>query len=224
MQAQDATTVYILKLWPWFEENKKAVTIGAAIIIVVVFFFWFSSVQHSQRETAAGTAMSQLVVSPTGQSADAYLKIASEYSGTVAAQRAALQAAALLFAQGNYADAQTQFQKFIDGNPDSQFYIQALFGNAACLAAENKPDEAITAYQRVVNSSSVGPEVNSSKFAIGGIEESEGRLSDAVTYYQDVVEADPSGALGAEARQRLIELSAQMQGSGTSHSSPLRVK
>jgi predicted negative regulator of RcsB-dependent stress response len=224
MQAQDATTVYLLKMWPWFEENKKAVAIGAAIIIVVVFFFWFSSVQHSQKETAAGDAMSQLLVSQSGQSADAYLKIASDYSGTVAAQRAVLQAAALLFAQGNYADAQTQFQKFIDGNPDSQFYIQALFGNAACLAAENKPDDAIAAYQRVINSSSVGPEVNASKFAVGGIEESQGRLNDAITYYEDVAAADPSGALGSEARQRLMELNAQIQGSGASRSSPLQVK
>jgi predicted negative regulator of RcsB-dependent stress response len=224
MQAQDATTIYVLKLWPWFEENKKAIMIGAAIIIVVVFFFWFSSVQHTQKETAAGEAMSQLLVSQTGQSADAYLKIASDYSGTVAGQRAVLQAASMLFAQGNYADAQTQFQKFIDENHDSQFYVQALFGNAACLAAENKPDDAITAYQRVINSSSIGPEVNSSKFAIGEIEESQGRLNDAVTFYEDVAGGDPGGALGAEARQRLLELHSQMQGSGATRSSPLQVK
>ncbi|HEY3761686.1 MAG TPA: tetratricopeptide repeat protein [Verrucomicrobiae bacterium] len=224
MQAQDATTIYLLKLWPWIEENKKAIGIGAAIICVVVFFFWFSSVQHTQKETSAGNAMSQLLVSRTGESSDAYLKIASDYSGTVAAQRATIQAAVLLFGQGKYTDAQAQFQKFIDGNPDSQFYIQALYGNAACLAAENKPQDAIAAYQHVINSSSAGPEVNSSKFAVGGIEESQGRLNDAVTYYEDVASADPSGMLGAEARQRLMELHSQTQGTGASPSSPLQLK
>lgn len=206
MQAQDATTVYLLKLWPWFEENKKAVIAGAAIVIVIVAFFWFSSVQHAQKEIAAGQAITSLVVSQGGESADAYLKIASDFSGTIAAQRATLQAATMLFDQGNYADAQAQFLQFLDANPGSVFYTQALLGNAACLAAQGKTDLAFTAYQRVISSATAAPEVNAAKFALAGIEESQGHYNDALSYYEDVASADLTGALGDEARQRVMEL------------------
>ncbi len=207
MHAQDATTLYLLKLWSWLEENKKVVIAGAVVVVIISFFFWFSSVQHTQKEIGAGQAIANLMVSPAGESPAAYQKIASDYSGTLGAQRAALQAAVMLFDQGNYADAQTQFQQFLDANPDSQFYNQALLGNAACLAAQGKSDLAITAYQRVISTAPAGaPEMNAAQFAIAGIEESQGRLNDALNYYEDVAAADVTGTLGAEARQRVAAL------------------
>jgi predicted negative regulator of RcsB-dependent stress response len=209
MQAQDATTVYLLKLWPWFEENKKAIIAGSVIVIIVAFFFWFSTVQSEQKQIEAGQAVSQLLVSRTGESSDGYLKIASDYPGTIAGQRAMLAAATLLFDQGNYADAQTQFQHYIDAHPDGQFFTQALLGNAASLAAQGQLDQAVTAYQRVLNSANRSPELAAAKFAIAGIEESQGHLGDAVTYYEDVAGSDTVGPLGAEARQRLMDLRAE---------------
>ncbi|HEY1662502.1 MAG TPA: tetratricopeptide repeat protein [Verrucomicrobiae bacterium] len=207
MQAQDATTLYLLKLWSWFEENKKAVIAGAAIVIVISFFFWFSSVQRDQKETSAGQAFANLMVSPAGESPAAYEKIASDYSGSLGAQRAALQAAVMLFDQGNYPDAQTQFQQFLDANPDSQFFTQAVLGSAACQAALGKFDQAIADYKRVLSTAPSGaPEINAANFAIAGIAESQGRFNDALTYYENVAAADVTGTLGAEARQRIAVL------------------
>ena len=223
MQAQETTTLYLLKIWPWFEENKKPIIAGTAVVIIVGFFLWFSSEQRTQKEIEAGQAMGQLMVSQAGQSADAYLKVASDYSGTVAAQRAKLHAATLLFVQGNFADAQTQFQQFLDSYPGSEFYSQALFGVAASLAAQDKLDDAITAYKRVISTPSVGPELNAAKFAVAGIDESEGRFNDALTYYEDVASADVTGILGAESRQRIVELRGQQPASGTTSASPLHI-
>ena len=74
------------------------------------------------------------------QQADLYLKIAADYQGTSAGQRALLQGAAMLFAAGRYADAQTQFQKFLDAYPDSFFAAQAALGVATSLDAQGKTD------------------------------------------------------------------------------------
>ena len=223
MQAQETTTLYLLKIWPWFEENKKPIIAGTAVVVIVGFFLWFSSEQRAQKEIEAGQAMGQLMVSQAGQSADAYLKVASNYSGTVAAQRAKLHAATLLFVQGNFADAQTQFQQFLDSNPNGEFYSQALFGVAASLAAQDKLDDAITAYKRVISTPSVGPELNAAKFALAGIEESKGQFSDALTYYEDIANSDVTGIFGAESRQRIMELRAQPQGTGATAALPLQL-
>ncbi|MGO8763854.1 MAG: tetratricopeptide repeat protein [Limisphaerales bacterium] len=210
MQAQDTTTVYLLKLWPWLEQNKKSLIAAAAIVAILGFFFWYASVQSSQKQINAGNAVSLLLVSPGGQSAQAFIKAAADYPGTIAGQRAALQGAAMLFDSGDYAGAQTQYQQFINANPGSQFFSQALFGNAACLESLGQSDAAITAYKRVLSSSSSPPEVDAAKFAIAGLEESAGHVNDAIVYYEDVATAESITSLGAEARQRLIELRSQM--------------
>ena len=63
MQAQDTTTLYLLKLWPRIEANKNRLIGGAVIIAVAIFFISFMSYQHGQKEIAAGRALTQLSVS-----------------------------------------------------------------------------------------------------------------------------------------------------------------
>lgn len=215
MQVQDATTVYFLKLWPWIEENKKGLIAGTVIVIVVGFFFWFSSVQRVQKAIAAGDAMTAVLVSAEYASPDAYLTVAAEHSGTLAAQRALLQGATLLYDQGKYTEAQTQFQNFLDANPGSEFDADALLGSAACLDAEGKGDLAVSAYQRVINSSSQPQQVNAANFGIATIDDAEGKLNDALVYYENVASEDPMGSLGSEARQRLMDLRSQMPAAST---------
>ena len=72
------------------------------------------------------------------QLADAYLKIAGEYPGTLGGRRAWLQGAAALFAAGRFADAQAQFQKFLDAHPDGDFSASAALGVAASLEGTGK--------------------------------------------------------------------------------------
>src|ERR1017187_1762817 len=156
MPSQDAPTALLFKLWPWIEANKNRVIAGAAILIAAIFLYSFFSWQREQNEIAAGKALTQLALSPpstanTGHPAEAYLKIAADYSGTPGGRRAWLQGAAALFAAGRYADAQLQFQKFLDAYPDGDFSAPAALGVAASLEAQGKLDPAVGAYQRIVN-------------------------------------------------------------------------
>ena len=206
MQAQDTTTLFLLKLWPWVESNKNRLIAGAAIAVLAIFIIWFVACQRESKEIAAGQALTQVLLSSGGPSAAAYLKIAEQHAGTAAGQRALLQGAAALFDAGKYPDAQTQFQKFLDAHPDSEFSGQAALGVAASLDAQGKSDLAVGAYQRVMNSSSDATVVTAAKSGLARIDESQGRPNDALALYQDVVRANPGGSLGSEANMRLTEL------------------
>jgi TolA-binding protein len=210
MQAQDATTLFLLKLWPWVEANKKRLIGGTVAAVIVIFFIWFMACQRESKEIAAGQALTQLALSSGAPAAEAYLKIATERSGTAAGQRALLQGAAALFDAGKFADAQTQFQKYLDAHPDGEFSSQALLGVAASLDAQGKMDLAVGAYQKVISSASDATVVSAAKFDLARIEESQGKSNDALVLYQDVAGANPSTSLGSEAAMRLMELRSKL--------------
>jgi TolA-binding protein len=224
MQAQEASTFFFFKLWPWIEANIKRIAIGvsfaAAAAFLVSLYFW----EQNQKEIAAGQALTQLIVATlpnvsASEVSDSYLQIANEYPGTLAAQRALLQSATELFAASRYADAQTGFQKFLDAHPDSQFSSQATLGVAASLEAQGKTDLAAGAYQRVINGLSDSLAANNAKFALARIYESQGKISDACNFYEEVARANPNNSLGSEAALRAMELKTKLPSTFNSLSS-----
>ncbi len=211
MQSQDAPTAFLFKLWPWIEANKNRVIAGTGIIIVAVFLYSFFSWQREQNEIAAGRALTQLALSippnaSASQLADAYLKIAGKYPGTLGGRRAWLQGAAALLAAGRFADAQAQFQKFLDAHPDGDFSAAAALGVASSLEALGKLDLAIGAYQRVVNGFSDVVAANAAKFALARIEEQQGKFTDALNFYESIARSSPGSVSASEAGMRAVEL------------------
>jgi len=210
MQAQDTTTLFFLKLWPWVETNKNRLIAGAAIAVLAIFTIWFVACQRDAKAAAAGEALTQVAMAAGGSSADAYLKVANNYSGTGAGQRALLQAAATFFAAGKFTDAQAQFQKYLDEHPDGEFAGQAQLGVASSLDAQGKMDLAVGAYQKVVSNVSDTATVSAAKFGQARIEEAQGKVNEAMALYQDVARAEPSSSLGSEAAMHLMELRSKL--------------
>jgi TolA-binding protein len=215
MQAQEASTFVFFKLWPWVEANIKgigiSIGIAAAAAFLISFYFW----EQNQKEIAAGQALTQLIVATppnvnASELANSYLQIANTYANTVAAQRALLQGATELFAASQYADAQTEFQKFLDAHPDSQFSSQAALGMAVSLEAQGKTDLAVGAYQRVINGFADPLAADSAKFALARIYESQGKMSDARNFYEEVPRTNPNNSLGSEAALRAMELKTKL--------------
>ena len=208
MQSQETTAAdYLFKLWPWFEANAKRFAYGAALAVIAIFVFSFYSYRQNQNEIAAGQALTRAGMSGSGGGlADACLKIAADYSGTLAGQRALLQGAAALFASGKYADAQTQFQKFLDAYPDNFLAPQAALGVAASLDAQGKTDLAVSAYQRAAGQTADLNVVAGAKFALARIDETQGKLAEASKLYQDVARSYPNSSISSEASMRAMEL------------------
>lgn len=211
MQLQDAPATYFFKLWPWFEANRIRIIWGGGVIVVAAVLISFYSWQRGQNEIVAGKALTQMMSSiprnaTASQQAALYLKISTDYQDTSAGQRALLQGAAMLFAAGRYADAQAQFQKFLDAHPGSFFAAQAALGVASSLEAQGKTDLAAGVYQRIINNYSDTVAVDSARFALAQIDERQGKLAEAVNFYEAIVHYNPNGSLGSEAGQRLMEL------------------
>lgn len=208
MQSQEATaTDFFFKLWPWFEANLKRIAFAGGAVVILVFLFSFYSYTQKQKEITAGQALTKVIISSTGtQQADAYLKIATEYPGTIAGQRALLEGATMLFTTGKLAEAQTQFQKFLDTYPDNFFTPQALLGMAASLEAQGKTDLAASAYQKVAGAGSNTSMAANAKFSLARIYDAQGKFADATRLYEEVARTYPNSSLSNEAGLRAMEL------------------
>ena len=210
MPAQEEVSAedYLFRLWPWIEANAKRIAIGAALALIAIFVVTFYTYRQNQREIAAGEALTQACISESGaQLAEACQKIATDYAGTLAAQRARLQGATALFITGKYADAQTQFQMFLDAYPDNFFTAQATLGLASSLDALGKTDQAINAYQRASNQTSDLNVAVSAKFSLARIDEAQGKLAEAQRLYREVARSYGNTSLGSQAGLRAMDLS-----------------
>jgi predicted negative regulator of RcsB-dependent stress response len=214
MESQDSATLFLFKIWPTIEANKNRFIGGAVAVVLIVLFFIFLSWRQNEKETTAGQALSQLVVTPPanaapGQMAARYLKIAGDYSDTLSGQRALLLGAAALFEAGDYTGAQTQFQKFVDSFPASSFASTAVLGVAAALEAQGKPNAA-DLYQQVLDNYHDPVAMISANFALGRINERQGKTAEAIKYYQQVARSASRTTLGQEAGVKIAELTAAM--------------
>jgi TolA-binding protein len=219
MQAQDEATIFLLKLWPRIEANKNRIIAGAVLIAIAISVGWIFAEQRQQKEIEAGQQLTQLTLKPDAKP-DAFLKIATDYAGTIAAQRALLEGAAKLFDSGHFSEAQAQFQKFLDEYPNSDLDANAALGVAASLDAQNKTDLALAAYQRVIKNYSDATAVNTAKLALARIDETQGRNKDALAYYQDVAQQSMISSQRQEAGLRLMDLNNKMPASAAPAASP----
>jgi predicted negative regulator of RcsB-dependent stress response len=208
MQTQDAPAEILFKFWPWFEANRKRLVIGGVAVAVAAFVVYFISAQKQAAEQNAGLAYTQLQMTlPVGtsaqQMADGYLAIANKYQGTLAGQRARLQAGAVQFSAGNYPEALAQFQNFLTTESGSPLTVAARMGIAASLEAQGKLDDAMAAYRAVVSGFPDATDAIVAKFSQGRVLELQGKLTEAVTFYQDTARSPLAGSLASEAAQRV---------------------
>jgi TolA-binding protein len=200
------------KAWAWFEANKKPAILGTGALMVVGVIVSFFVYRQGQEDLAASQALSDAMVpqlmgaAGQGQSAQAYLKVAATYPKTSAAARALLLAAGSLFAEGKYAEAKTQFDRFTREHRDSSFMGQALLGVAACEDAQGKTKEAMMAYKNVIDHHPGENVVAQARFALGCLHEAQNDPEKARTEFESVARENPYGSLGSEAGMRLEEL------------------
>ena len=218
MQTQDAPVELIFRIWPWLEANKKLL-IGTGVVVVAVsgiLFFWSS--QREQKAIDAGQAVTSALFNPSAsgdptQMVSSLENLAAQYGDTLAGQRAQLHAAAALFGAGNYAEAETQFQKYLSVNPSGSLSAIALLGVAASRDAQDKADLASSAYQQVISQFPLSPCVSEAQFALGCISERQHKLSEAKGYFDNVVRSTAGGSLAQEAGVRSSELQARIAAS-----------
>ena len=215
MESDAAQLSLTHQAWAWFEANKKPALVGAGIIVavgIVVSFFFY---QQNAKEEAAAQALSSVMVAQAtaarngADMAAAFLKVAADYAGTRAAERAILLGAASLFTEGKYTEARAQFDRFNREYGHSQLAGEALLGNAACLDAMGKTNEALVAYNNLVRQHPGENVVPQARFALGRLYEAQHDPEKARSEFEEVARGNPYGSLGSEAGMRVEEMNAK---------------
>jgi predicted negative regulator of RcsB-dependent stress response len=192
----------------WLEVNKQRLIVGASVALVVGFGIYTYRWKLQQTELAASDALLRLrpaagsTEAPSAPKTAEYMKVAQEFSGTSAGQRALFLAAGALFADKKYAEAQAQFERFARENSGSPLAADAAFGAAAALDAQDKATEALAAYQSVLTrfpDAAVGGQV---KLAMARINESKNQPAQALKLYDELTRATSLSAWSSEAAQK----------------------
>ena len=205
------------RLWVWFDTYKRQLAAALALLAVAALVVWYVVWHREQKQTEAGQALSQVVTAQlegtiprTGtEAANAYLKVAKTYSDSLSGAQALLLAAGALYTDGKYAEAQSQFERFIrefQGNP---MMGQALLGIASCLDAEGKTDQAAAAYNDLMTRHSTETFIPQVKFALARIYENQNKVEQARDLYQEIERSAPFTSVGNEAGVRMEELIAK---------------
>lgn len=215
--SSEATTqsVSVYDLLAWLETNKKNLIIGFTAAVVVGFGIAAYRYSVDQKEMAASDALLKLKAalntsenSPPPE-ASAFLKIAEEYRGTSAAERAVLLAATALFTENKFAEAQAQFARFLRDFGQSPFAATAAYGSAVTLEAEGKRDEALAAYQNLSVRYPNSSVLDDAKLAIARIYEAKNQPEQAYRIYDELVKGGVMGSAASEAMTRKSDLLAK---------------
>jgi tetratricopeptide (TPR) repeat protein len=200
------------RAWLWFDTYKRQVGLLATILVIAGLVAWYILYRREQQQVEAGTVLSQVTTGQLEgreagtQAADDYLKVAKNYPNSIAGARALLLAAGALFTGEKYAEAQTQFERFIREYQGSPFMGEALLGVAVCLDAEGKTDQAVAAYNDLATRHSTENFIPQVKFSLARLYEGQNQLERARDLYQEVERAAPFTSLGNEAGVRMEEL------------------
>jgi outer membrane protein assembly factor BamD (BamD/ComL family) len=212
MESEASHSARIIKLLAWLEVNKKRVLIWSGAVVAVVLAVVVFVLMQQQREAQASQALSEIRLftpedkSEPSDAADALLKLAQNYSGTKAAARALLVRAGLLYQDGHYPEAQSQFEAMLREYPDSPWAAQAAYGVAASLDAEKKVSEAIAKYEDLRRRYPSDPIVDEARLALARLYEGVNRKEEAYQIYDELARANPGSGLGAEAGMRRDDL------------------
>jgi TolA-binding protein len=208
MESDVTQLAFLYKAWAWAETNKKRLIWTISGIVAVAVIVGFIAWQHNEKETDANSQLSQTLtrVTPGPMSADELLKVAADHANTGAGQRALLLAAGHLFGEGKFAEAQTQFEKYLQQYPETSFTGQALLGIAACLDAQGKTNEAVTAYKNIAEHRSTENTAPQARFALARLYEDQGKLAEAAELYEGIYQQRANSSLGEEAGVRAREL------------------
>lgn len=214
MEAEEKQSQVFYELWAWAETNWRRLAGGAAVVafiaLVVSFIIWRQGVKaeiasqalSAVRPTAGADGA---MVMPTA--AD-YLKVAKDYPGSLAAARASLLAGSAYFEAGKYAEAKAEFDTFLRDFPQSNLRIEAYYGQAACLDAQNKPEEAIAAFKSLIDRYPTDPLASRAKVSLARQYKAKNQPAEALRLLEEVAKTEQFGTVGLMAETLISEIKA----------------
>ena len=191
MTSEGTESTRMLELQAWLEVNKKRVAIGIVAVAVVVAALAIQGWVTRESERTASSALLQLQLSessaPGGKvPASAFQQLAADHAGTAAAARSRLLAGEVLFQDGHYAEARTEFERAAGLLTDDSLKAVAAFGRAVSLEALGQTAEALQAYQDVTLRHPTSSTAGQARLAMAGLLERTGELKRALEVLREL--------------------------------------
>lgn len=142
-------------------DNKKMVfwVIGA-VLVIGCFVIGYVMLYKNPRQNKSWEAYNNVEITALADdslAADGFKKVADKYSGTDAANVAALSAAERLYDLGKYEEAVKYVKKFSTGDPVLEANALVLQGD--CYVNLKKYDDALKAYDKAVKAAEENPQI-----------------------------------------------------------------
>jgi tetratricopeptide (TPR) repeat protein len=220
MNSEAHTPARVDEFLTWVEVNKKKVAVLFLAAVVIGFGIYIYRWQSAQTEQEANRALLALRTTagagPEAAPAPAaeFLRVAESYRGTTARERALLLAAGAFFREGEYGQAEEQFNRFLSDHGRSLWAPSAAYGLAASLEAQGKLEEAANAYSNVISRYPNEAVVTEAKLGMARIHELRERPEEAVKIYDELAGMTPATAWTGQARmhrERLVALHPELQ-------------
>lgn len=195
----------------WVEVNKNRLLTGGVVGIAVILAVSLFLQQQGQRERAASRAFSEVKLpfnpaapAPAG-TAEALMKVATDYRGTKAAERALLTSAGILFSEKKYAEAEARFAQVSKEYPNTSWAAEALMGVAASLEAQGKTAEATVKYEDLRRRFATSAMIDDAKLALARMYEAQ-KPEEAFKLYEELAKGQPGTRTAMEAGMRQEDL------------------
>jgi TolA-binding protein len=194
-------------LLAWLEVNKTKVATAAVLLLGVGFAV--ATIRYLKQQKEAKASAELLALKPTlspqtnvpPAQPSAFLKVAEQFPGTHAGERAQFFAAAALFTDGKYADAEREFTRYSREHPDSPWAAEAAYGAATALEAQNKLTEAQAAYQNVSAAYANSTVADEAKLGLARIYQLQKQPAQALRIYNELLAPRPGAQPGEVGNQ-----------------------
>jgi tetratricopeptide (TPR) repeat protein len=191
MTSEGTESTRMLELQAWLEVNKKRVAIGIVAVAVVAAGVAIQGWMTRESERTASSALLQLQLSESSAPggtvpASAFQQLAADHAGTAAAARSHLLAGEVLYQDGHYAEARTEFERASSLLKDDSLKAVAAFGRAVSLEALGQTAEALQAYQDVTLRHPTSSTAGQARLAMAGLLERTGEPKQALEVLREL--------------------------------------
>lgn len=210
MEAESTNPPSQFDLVAWLAENFKAVLIAVVVVVAIgagIGLYSWNKERSAIKANEQVFAKPSIGLAKTTASADTYLKAAQDNSGNAVGDRAEVLAASVLFQQGKFSEAQSQFEK-ASKSSDNGIQAEAALGVAASLDAQGKAADATAKYLDVVNKYATSAAASQARLSLARLYEAQNKPEEAFKYYEQLDKSpnpyDPWRAVAVDKRQQLL--------------------
>ncbi|HVP39305.1 MAG TPA: tetratricopeptide repeat protein [Candidatus Saccharimonadales bacterium] len=211
---EDPIYEFLKESWEWLQLHLREVLIGAGAVAVVAVLVVLWQAQGRRNEEAASELLLKAEFLRNSGDAPASLAtlhdIQARYAGSPSATRALRDEGDLDFMLGKYADAQKQYQKFLDKvGPKGIEGRAGLGGLAACYDQTRQFEKAAETYGKVADIPGGGELSAMALWAEGRCWRAAGKLDRAEAAYQRLMSEYRTSRYAPVAKMALAEVRAQ---------------